>query len=666
MASRCCPCNGNSANCSRCICARSKRPCLSCRPLKSEKCLNTLRQRQQGGRAADNERRKTAPSPSDQTSSSGSAFVGVRGTQGEDANRVVVNQPERVKDTGSKQHVSNYNDLSNDDDGLQSGSQVDVDALMKKAYGASLEGSSGHDNTGIWGERWLRLLKLSRRLYSIPGGAIGRKYVNLLAEEVMHVVVGNYPSDRLIVFSAMMLQRDKMVKKVKDIRGTLARRMDMWKREEFEQLLQEMLRCDRALQHRLNRDSGNAHIAKVFTRLLLQGKVTLAVRWLSERVSSRVLDPSDVVENNSHGGELVMEVLRRKHPDPVVPSHSALLPESTLPVLEDLDINGGHVLSVARAIQGGAGPGGCDSTHWQDALLRFGPSSERLRDSVAALARQLANTIVPWVHVRALMANRLIALDKCPGVRPVGIGEALRRVLGRTVCMVTRSDLEDVAGIDQLCAGTKMGIEGAIHAVGDLYNEHKSRGWGVLLVDAHNAFNSINRIAALWNVRTLWPRCCRFLFNTYRGWATLVVAGSESFLSSKKGVTQGDPLSMFLYAASTLLLISALKGGGVTQVWYADDASVCGELVKIQDWFNRLMQLGPKYGYHPEPRKTVLVVDDAFVDKAESIFSSYGVKVVQSCRYLGGVIGNEEGRIQYVREVVDQWLMKLKKLTTIA
>ena len=68
-------------------------------------------------------------------------------------------------------------------------------------------------------------------------------------------------------------------------------------------------------------------------------------------------------------GELVIEVLRRKHPDPVVPSRSALLPESTLPVLEDLDINGGHVSSVARAIQGGAGPGGCDSTHWQDALL---------------------------------------------------------------------------------------------------------------------------------------------------------------------------------------------------------------------------------------------------------------------------------------------------------
>ena len=73
---------------------------------------------------------------------------------------------------------------------------------MKKVSEASLEGSSGHDNTSIWGERWLRLVKSSRMLYSIPGGAIGRKYIKLLAEEVMHVVVGNYSSDCLIVFSA--------------------------------------------------------------------------------------------------------------------------------------------------------------------------------------------------------------------------------------------------------------------------------------------------------------------------------------------------------------------------------------------------------------------------------------------------------------------------------
>ena len=35
----------------------------------------------------------------------------------------------------------------------------------------------------------------------------------------------------------------------------------------------------------------------------------------------------------------------------------------------------------------------------------------------------------------------------------------------------------------------------------------------------------------------------------------LVVRGSSEFLYSKEGVTQGDPLSMFMYAIGTLPLI---------------------------------------------------------------------------------------------------------------
>jgi hypothetical protein len=41
------------------------------------------------------------------------------------------------------------------------------------------------------------------------------------------------------------------------------------------------------------------------------------------------------------------------------------------------------------------------------------------------------------------------------------------------------------------------GIEAAFHAMNDLFSEHARSGWAVLLKDAANAFNSLNRQTAL-------------------------------------------------------------------------------------------------------------------------------------------------------------------------
>ena len=77
-----------------------------------------------------------------------------------------------------------------------------------------------------------------------------------------------------------------------------------------------------------------------------------------------------------------------------------------------------------------------------------------------------------------------------------------------------------------------------------------------MLVDTQN---SVNRVAALWNARVLWLRCSHFLFNSYRGYARLLIQGSDHFLLSKEGVTQGDLLSMMLYAVAVLPLIRSLE-----------------------------------------------------------------------------------------------------------
>ena len=244
-----------------------------------------------------------------------------------------------------------------------------------------------------------------------------------------------------------------------------------------------------------------------------------------------------------------------------------------MPELENIEVTGSMMHKAAFAIQGGAGSGDCTVTHWQDALLRYGTCSDRLREAVASLIHLMANSIVLWGSIKALLANRLIALDKCPGVRPIGIGESLRRLISHVVCMASRDDMELMCGSDQLCTGIRVGIEGAIHAVGELY-ENSESDWGLLLIDATNAFNSINQKALLWNIRYLWPTASRYVLNTYRGWSSLVL-GDSSFLFSIERVAQGDSIAMLLYAVATLPLIRLLKDTNKwNQVWYADDSCV--------------------------------------------------------------------------------------------
>ena len=94
---------------------------------------------------------------------------------------------------------------------------------------------------------------------------------------------------------------------------------------------------------------------------------------------------------------------------------------------------------------------------------------------------------------------------------------------------------------------------------------------GVLLVDAKNAFNSLDRAAALHNCELLCPSLAPILINIYRSNAELFVAG-ESILS-QEGTIQGDPLAMAMYALGTLPLIRAVTTPGAKQTWYADDAA---------------------------------------------------------------------------------------------
>ena len=101
---------------------------------------------------------------------------------------------------------------------------------------------------------------------------------------------------------------------------------------------------------------------------------------------------------------------------------------------------------------------------------------------------------------------------------------------------------------DAGCAGLEAGCEAAIHATRQMYQDGEGEA---LLVDAKNAFNSLNRRVALHNVGRICPVFYPFLVNCYRKPTKLHVSGCDEVMWSEEGTTQGDPCGMAMYAGGS-------------------------------------------------------------------------------------------------------------------
>ena len=84
----------------------------------------------------------------------------------------------------------------------------------------------------------------------------------------------------------------------------------------------------------------------------------------------------------------------------------------------------------------------------------------------ATMTRTLYTQYIDPMTIEPLVANRLIPLGKGEGaVRPIGVGEVLRRICGKCVMSVAKKGFAEASGSLQLCAGQKSGSEATIHAM---------------------------------------------------------------------------------------------------------------------------------------------------------------------------------------------------------
>ena len=183
-------------------------------------------------------------------------------------------------------------------------------------------------------------------------------------------------------------------------------------------------------------------------------------------------------------------------------------------------------------------------------------------------------------------------------------------------------------------------------------------------MDASNAFNSLNRIVALHNIRQLCPPFAPILINIYRSPASLFISGDV--ILSEEGTTQGDPLAMPFYALATIPLLRCLPSG-VEQVWYADDACACGKLTVLRKWWDCLCEIGPSFGYFVNATKTWLIIKGHLQQDAASIFSGSGIGISMEGRpYLGAAIGSDSYVNSFVVEKVKGWSAEVKRLSRFA
>ena len=324
---------------------------------------------------------------------------------------------------------------------------------------------------------------------------------------------------------------------------------------------------------------------------------------------------------------------------------------------------------AAKITRGGSGPSALDADGWRRILVSrdYGDTGTDLRKAVAALVRRICSVDVKDSSLAPLLASRLVPLNKNPGLRPIGVGEVLRRIMGKVVMAAFSEDVVRGSSDAQIC-GRSSGSEGAVHAMRRMYANERTEA--VILVDATNAFNNINREALIHNIKHVCPEIATYVTNCYSSPARLFVIGGLE-IKSQEGTTQGDPLGMAIYALGVTPMLNILLIGigndHNRMVAFADDITAAGSLDALKKWWDHLLKIGPSYGYYPQPTKSWLIVKPDQLEQAREKFAGTEINITSDGeRHLGAVIGTDENKRQYINQKIDDWTQEINLLAEIA
>ncbi len=254
------------------------------------------------------------------------------------------------------------------------------------------------------------------------------------------------------------------------------------------------------------------------------------------------------------------------------------------------------VEKALKSFPKGSAPGGsgCRAQHWLDGLDGLlGDMREDLGKRMTTVCEILANGEAPREIAKWIAGAPVYPLKKKGGgIRPVAVGEMVRRLVARLLAndgKIKQKAADLFREVRQLGVGVKGGAEIVVQGMRTWLRRKGKKGWGVLKLDFENAYNTIDRGKVGQMVQKEFPELWNWFEYCYGVEGILTCEGHILPFGSSDGVQQGDPLAPLFFALGILTLGRKLKQRlkeGMA-LWYLDDGSVAGpgeELVATWDF----------------------------------------------------------------------------------
>ena len=180
--------------------------------------------------------------------------------------------------------------------------------------------------------------------------------------------------------------------------------------------------------------------------------------------------------------------MKEKHPQ------EAIQPMEVGDEVEPLKLTVTQVRESIKSFNKGTAPGpsGMRAEHLKVAVELGSPGrQEKTIESITNLVNNLLAGKMPKEIAKYFCgANLFGAKKKDGGIRPIAVGEILRRLVSKAAMRALSKKAEQLLSPLQLGVGVRGGCETVVHALREAMKDNNSF---VLQVDFQNAFNSANR-----------------------------------------------------------------------------------------------------------------------------------------------------------------------------